>query len=46
MESDVDITLKKLKEKEININKVINRYMRIKRKKFIRKVLFLGLRSN
>lgn len=46
MESDVDITLKKLKEKDININKVINRYMRIKRKKFIRKVLFLGLRSN
>jgi hypothetical protein len=46
MSSESDIELKRLKTKEENINRVINRYMRIRRKSFFRKILYLGLRSN
>ncbi len=43
---DVDIDMEKLKQKNKDISKVVNRYMRIKRKSFFRKILYLGLRSN
>jgi hypothetical protein len=41
-----DRKLKSLKEKEININRVVNRYVRMKRNKFIKKYIFLGLLKN
>jgi|TARA_R110000751_G_scaffold151053_2_gene256026 proteasome assembly chaperone (PAC2) family protein len=43
---DVDIDMEKLKQRNKDISKVVNRYMRIKRKSFFRKILYLGLRSN
>lgn len=43
---DVDIDIEKLKQRNKDISKVVNRYMRIKRKSFFRKILYLGLRSN
>jgi hypothetical protein len=43
---DINIGIEKLKQKNKDISKVINRYMRIKRKRFFRKILYLGLRSN
>jgi len=46
IDMDVDIDLEKLKQKKEDISKVVNRYMRIKRKSFFRKILYLGLRSN
>lgn len=46
MDVDIDIDIEKLKQKNKDISKVVNRYMRIKRKSFFRKILYLGLRSN
>ena len=43
---DADIDMEKLKQRNKDISKVVNRYMRIKRKSFFRKILYLGLRSN
>ena len=43
---DVDVDMEKLKQRNKDISKVVNRYMRIKRKSFFRKILYLGLRSN
>ncbi len=43
---DVDIDMEKLKQKNKDISKVVNRYMRIKRKSFFRKIFYLGLRNN
>ena len=36
----------KLQQKEKNISKVVNRYMRMKTKSFFRKVFNLGFRNN
>ncbi len=38
--------IEKLEQKKKNISKVVNRYMRIKRKSFFRKVFNLGFRNN
>jgi len=46
IDMDADIDMEKLKQKNNDISKVINRYMRIKRKRFFRKIFYLGLRNN
>ena len=46
IDMDVDIDLEKLKQRKKEISKIVNRYMRIKRKSFFRKIFYLGLRSN
>jgi predicted CopG family antitoxin len=46
IDMDVDIDLEKLKQKKEDISKVVNRYMRIKRKSFFRKIFYLGFRGN
>lgn len=46
IDMDVDIDMEKLKQRNKDISKVINRYMRIKRKRFFRKIFYLGLRNN
>jgi hypothetical protein len=38
--------IEKIEQKKKNISKVVNRYMRIKRKSFFRKVFNLGFRNN
>ena len=38
--------IEKLEQKKKNISKVVNRYMRMKRKSFFRKVFNLGFRNN
>jgi len=42
----VDIDMEKLKQKNKDISKAVNRYMRIKRKSFFRKIFYLGFRCN
>mgnify|MGYP001221674673 FL=1 len=42
----VDIDMEKLKQKNKDISKAVNRYMRIKRKRFFRKVFNMGFRCN
>ncbi len=44
METDTDIEIKMLKQREKEISKVVNRYMRIRLKSRIRKVFGLRLR--
>jgi len=44
METDTDIEIKMLKQREKEISKVVNRYMRIRLKRRIRKVFGLRLR--
>ena len=44
METDTDIEIKMLKLREKEISKVVNRYMRIKLKRRIRKLFGLRLR--
>jgi hypothetical protein len=44
METDTDIEIKMLKQREKEISKVVNRYMRIKLKRRIRKLFGLRLR--
>lgn len=46
IDMDVDIDLEKLKQRKKEISKIVNRYMRIKRKSFFRKIFYLGLRNN
>jgi hypothetical protein len=46
IDMDADIDMEKLKQRNKDISKVINRYMRIKRKMFFRKIFYLGLRNN
>lgn len=46
IDMDVDIDMEKLRQKNKDISKVINRYMRIKRKRFFRKMFYLGFRNN
>ncbi len=43
---DVDIDMEKLKQKNKDISKVVNRYMRIKRKSFFRKLYCFGYKRN
>jgi N-acetylneuraminic acid mutarotase len=38
--------IEKIEQKKKNISKVVNRYMRMKRKSFFRKVFNLGFRNN
>ena len=44
METDIDIEIKKMKQREKEISKVVNRYMRISLKRRIRKLFGLRLR--
>ena len=46
IDMDIDIDMEKLKQKNKDISNAVNRYMRIKRKSFFRKILYLGLRNN
>jgi len=41
-----DINIERLKQRDRDISNVVNRYMRIKRKSFFRKILRLGIRDN
>jgi hypothetical protein len=41
-----DIDIERLKQRDRDISDVVNRYMRIKRKSFFRKILYLGIRGN
>jgi hypothetical protein len=42
----IDIDMEKLKQKNKDISNAVNRYMRIKRKSFFRKIFYLGFRGN
>ena len=42
----VDIDMEKLTQRNKSISKAVNRYMRIKRKSFFRKIFYLGFRCN
>jgi hypothetical protein len=44
METDIDIEIKKIKQREKEISKVVNRYMRIRLKRRIRKLFGVRLR--
>jgi 2C-methyl-D-erythritol 2,4-cyclodiphosphate synthase len=46
IDMSVDIDMEKLKQKNKDISKAVNRYMRIKRKRFFRKVFHLGFSCN
>jgi len=43
IDMSVDIDMEKLKQKNKDISNAVNRYMRIKRKRFFRKVFHLGV---
>lgn len=46
IDMSVDIDMGKIEQKNRDISKAVNRYLRIKRKRFFRKIFYLGFRCN
>ena len=46
IDMSVDIDIEKIEQKNKDISKAVNRYFRIKRKRFFRKIFYLGFRYN
>lgn len=46
IDMSVDIDMGKIEQKNRDISKAVNRYLRIKRKRFFRKIFYLGFRRN
>lgn len=44
METDIDIEIKKIKQREKEISKVVDRYMRMRLKRRVRKIFGINLR--
>jgi hypothetical protein len=44
METDIDIEIKKMKQREKEISKVVDRYMRMRLKRRVRKIFGINLR--